>query len=144
MSDVGGEILHRRIYRTPQQLVIDQETRRVTGPTSAAFEPDDDGLSVYLESRLTILGLGPKDTRINSSQVVAALDEPVLRLHSLELKPDPELIEDPQPAGQAHALVQGWPSSRKGAKKVARELARASRCSFPEGAWESVSLLSQG
>lgn len=99
---------------------------------------------MYVHSLLIALGLGPEHTRITEGQVVAAIDEPLLAEHSLTLKLEPELIDPPQPAGKAHALVQGWPESRKAQKKIARKLARAARCSYPAGPWDEIDVLAGG
>ena len=44
----SGETFHRRVPYRPSMLTIDQVTQKIIGVTSAAFRPDNDGLSFYV------------------------------------------------------------------------------------------------
>jgi hypothetical protein len=131
-------IAHRRVHHQPQMLAVDQASNLVKGPSSAAFMPDSDGLSVYLDGRLVELGLGPSNIRTAESQVVAGLSAETITSLDLWLVADPEK-DGPQPLGQAHALIKGWEElSGKQRKRTARELASHAVCTHPGGPWASL------
>lgn len=130
---------HRRIHNQPQMLVVDMTTNRVLRPSKAAFEPDVDGLSVYVHDRLMQLGLGPADVRVVDTQVVAGLSAETIMEQDLKLVADPE-TSGPQPVGEAHGLIVGWDSlpSSKARVRCARALANAAVCTFPRGDWADL------
>src|SRR3712207_6513705 len=99
--------VHRRIPVRPQLLQVDQATSEIVRPSSAAFEPDEDGLSVYIHAKLKRLGLRPSDVRTAADQVVAGLRERDISSVNLALQAQEDL-DDPHLRGKAHGLLQGW------------------------------------
>jgi hypothetical protein len=133
-------VAHRRVHQQPQMLAVDQVSNLVKGPSSAAFMPDSDGLSVYLDGRLTELGLAPADIRTADTQVVAGLSDQAITSLDLQVVADPE-EQGPQPLGQAHALIQGSDSlSGKQRTRTARTLASLAVCTYPGGTWQELPL----
>jgi len=131
-------VAHRRIHHQPNMLSVDQATQLVLRPTSAAFDPDDDGLSVYLDAELQVLGLGPRDVRAVASQLVAGLTQKMIDDAGLTLVEAPDL-DDQHPRGPAHALLQGWEGlSLKKRKAKSRALSQSAPCTYPGGSWSDV------
>jgi hypothetical protein len=138
MSQSEGVVVHRRLHHQPTMLKVDLATNKVIGPTSAAFHPDSDGLSVYFDQVLRNLGLGPSDVRIDLSQCVAGLTEHAVAEAGLTIVEDP-VEEAPEKVGAAHALIQGWTSLTGKAKvRTSRKLASAAVCTWPGGTWDTI------
>lgn len=115
-------------------------TGKVLGPTSAAFQHDqeDGGLSVYRDGLLNDVGRGPADVaergRVNS--LVAAFSDDILSECALTVDVRP--TDEPE-IGSAHALVLGWIGrTRSQVRGARRTLAQASICSHPGGVWANV------
>src|SRR5262249_31216635 len=118
-------------------IVTDQVSgRRVL--TSAAFQPDDDGVSVYLHSVLSAGGLKPKDVTNSPLNAVAALAAWVPRAHELGIRRDPwpaDIIDPEHPRNAAHALIVGWNNfSNKARHRIRRELSQAATLIIDPGA----------
>jgi hypothetical protein len=107
----GGETVHRRIGRGPEMVAVDTITGR-RRPSSGAFKPDNDGVSVYRESTLVGVGLGWRDLLVTNSQLIVSLEVADVRtLAHLDVTPDPWPADIPDPTharNAAHALIVGW------------------------------------
>lgn len=77
-------------------------------PSSGAFKPDLDGVSVYRESKLRSAGLVVSDLVTAPQNVVVGL--PVGEIRSVTpLGTRDDEIDPPQhPRDRAHALIVGW------------------------------------
>lgn len=86
----------------------------VTGqrrPSSGAFKPDADGVSIYRASRLAATGLGVVAVVRDPWNVVVALGVGDVRAVPLGVRDDPwpDDIDEPEhPRNAAHALITGW------------------------------------
>ncbi len=104
-------VLRRLSDSGPSMLTFDLATgeRR---PSSGAFKPDDDGVSVYRESKLSERSLGPGDLVRSPHNLVIGLGIGEVRaVATLGVRDDPwpSDIDDPQhPRNAAHALIVGW------------------------------------
>jgi hypothetical protein len=101
------EVVYRRLY--PGWIVTDTITGQ-RRPISGAFEPDSDGVSVYLQSILMANDLAAADVALKLEQSVAGVDVGELRSIGLGIKPDPWPADVPDPdhkRNAAHALIQG-------------------------------------
>jgi hypothetical protein len=115
-SDILNEdVVLRRIYHASPQnavrYVVEDEVTHARRATSAAFAPDADGLSVYLERILLENGLGRLDMTTDPWNAVASLQVRVLRENSLGVihDPWPPDVPDPDhPRHAAHCLATGW------------------------------------
>jgi hypothetical protein len=128
----NAERLLRRVHR--KNIVPDYNLNRWR-PSSAAFDDDEDGISVFLSSIVTgQLGLPESDVLINfaenslialtAGQVRSDLLSPPL---GVKRDPDP-LTATPHPCSLAHALmvglVHGKPGDKKQKKPLAAKIAR--------------------
>jgi hypothetical protein len=127
-----AERLLRRVHR--KSIVLDRNQNRWR-PSSAAFDDDDDGISVFLSSVITEqLGRPEGDALIDhpehslvaftAGQVRSDLLSP-----PLGVKRDPEpLSAIPHPCSAAHALmvglVRGKPGDKQQRKPLAAKIAR--------------------
>lgn len=106
-----GEILYRRLPNgTPDMVSVDQLTgaRR---PSTAAFKPDADGISVYRHAVLTHGGLGPNALVRSPLNLVVAIDVGDVRSIGLGVHDDPwprDIPEEDHPRNAAHALITGF------------------------------------
>jgi hypothetical protein len=77
---------------------------------SGAFEPDPDGVSVYVHTILAAHGLGPSDVALAPGQSVAGFSVGDLRSIGLGIRPDPwpsDVPETDHKRNAAHALILG-------------------------------------
>lgn len=130
----GGEVLYRLLF--PDWVYVDPITgeRR---PTSAAFEPDDEGVSIYRETVLMRSHLGASDlTRSPSDPVIGFTAEEVRDL-GLRVLSDawPTDVPDPaHPKHGAHALISGLEiMGKKPQLRKRKELAKMSSIKFVQG-----------
>lgn len=129
LSILDQEALYRRVFDDgPNMIAIDTVTG-VRRPTSGVFQPDRDGVSVYRESKLRDVGLGPQDVKISASnRVVSVRAGEVRALDSLGVVDDPWPRDIPDACHQrngAHALIAGWDGLGTGARRRhQRQLAR--------------------
>lgn len=119
---------------------------RATGErrlSSGAFEPDDDGVSVYRSVILAHHSLGPADLVRDPLHAVAEVSAGRVRAVQLGVAADPQ---PPSPTdshhavGAAHALIVGFGElSKSQRKRRQRDLARAAvLCvprTLPSGPW---------
>ena len=127
------ESLYRRIahYGSVDLVAV----AAITGhrrPSSGAFKSDSDGISVYLDSVLSEVGLGPQDlVRAPQNAVVAArAAEP--RQLSLGVRRDPwptGTDDDDHPRNAAHALIVGFRGLR-GKERRRTQKALAQSCTW--------------
>lgn len=116
----GAETVYRRLFDGgPSMVAIDQVTgaRR---PTSGAFKPDDDGISVYRHALLEAAGLTPGDVRTSPWNLVVGVGVGDLRTIDLSVNDDPwpADVPDPQhPRNAAHALIVGMEGMSRGARR---------------------------
>lgn len=113
----NDEILYRRIPNVEHAsfMVIDEVTR-VRRPTSAVFRPDNDGLSVYIDSILRQHGLTERDVQTRLASGVLSLVVGDVRAEELGVVPDawPKDTDDPDHLrNAAHALIVGFQSLSK-------------------------------
>ena len=128
--------VHRRIPLRQSHMKVDQATGKAVRPSSAAFAPDKDGLSVYLHSALEQRGVELSVVRTNPEQAIAGLEESSIKDAGLFVQLDPDGGDVNQDRGAAHALVKGWEGMSKGQAAVAKDtLACACFCTYPGGAW---------
>lgn len=127
---LGSEVLYRRLSReNPHQYAFDEETGE-RWPTSAAFKPkpDEDGLSVYRQSKLAEVALDASAVATAPEHVVFGVNAGDVRSIKLGVRDDawPSDVLDPEhPRNGAHALVIGWNDLTRGERgRRARELTK--------------------
>ena len=122
--------LYRRLSDNgPNMIAVDVLTgdRR---PTSGAFKPDDDGVSVYRESLLQQASLSAADVVRAPQNLVVALPVGAVRsIRPLGVRDDPwptRIPDEDHPRNAAHALINGWDglstSERRRRQKALAEL----------------------
>ncbi len=105
-------------------------------PTSGAFQPDADGVSVYRRARLEEAGLGVEAIITTQSAIVVSLTvEDVRSVKPLGVRDDPwpkDIPDAEHPRNCAHALIIGWHSAGGKKKRLAcqRALANATSLQF--------------
>jgi hypothetical protein len=86
-------------------------------PSSGAFKPDEDGVSVYRRSLLEEAGLSGRDVQIKPENLVAGVVVGDVRSLALGVVNDPwppDVPEPDHPRNGAHSLVTGLGSLGKG------------------------------
>lgn len=125
-----SETLYRRLSReNPNMYAVDEETgeRR---PTSAAFKPrpNEDGLSVYRDSKLAEVGLDASAVATAPEHIVFGVSTGEVRSIKLGVRDDawPSGVPEPDhPRNGAHALIIGWQGLTRGETgRRARDLTR--------------------
>ncbi len=107
------EVLYRRLsYDNGAWVVKHAVTRQRVRPTSGAFNPDPDGVSVFRHACLLALlpPLGPSDLVVSPENVVVGFTVGDVRSLNLGVKDDPWPIDVPDPdhpRNAAHALIIG-------------------------------------
>lgn len=118
-SVAEDDILCRRVRNQPSFLPTDPLTGLIR-VSSGAFQPDEDGLSVYLLSVLNSAGLDEGAVRTRPDDVIVGLRASVVRRLDLQVRRDPVLDSVPwHPRDDAHALVTGWPPGKNKALRGA-------------------------
>lgn len=131
--EVRAAFVHRRIPLRPSHLKVDQATGKVLRPSSAAFSPDEDGLSVYLDSVLAARRVALPALRTKPEQALAGLDEAAITDAGLSVAADPDGLDPNTDRGAAHALIKGWEAMSKREVAVAKDaLACACFCTLPD------------
>jgi hypothetical protein len=127
--------IYRRLSDNgPTMIAIDALTGR-RRPTSGSFKPDDDGVSVYLESRLNAASLGAVDlVKVPQNVVVSLGVVDVRTVTPLDVHDDPwpqDVVDPRHPRNAAHALIIGWAGlGRSDRRARQRALADAPSLSF--------------
>jgi len=102
--------VYRRLSDSgPNMVRVDLETgeRR---PSSGAFRPDADGVSVYRRSVLEEGGLGASDVVRNPWNLVVSVNVGEVRSIELGVRDDAwpaDIVEPTHPRNAAHALITG-------------------------------------
>jgi hypothetical protein len=126
----AADLVYRRV-RDDGANVVRAVDGAVVRASSAAFEDDVDGMSVFVASVLEATGLLPEDViaELDGDYIVAEI--PVSELHALHLdviwKPNPPDAPAHRCAG-AHALVL-FPNNMSGGQKlkIGKRLAKLAR-----------------
>jgi len=121
------DVVYRRIRDDGVNVVASGSGDR---PSSAAFEPDDDGLSVFLGSELDSNGIEVRDVveGMTGEYRIAALAVSDIRGFGLQVVRDANPADAPaHPANPAHGLVKFPDLSRKKLHRVRRSLAEMAK-----------------
>lgn len=115
------ECLYRRVPRKPDYyLQRDLETGEMR-LGRAAFQFDDDGMSVYRHALIFENELTASQIRRNESNDLWRFTAGAARKLSVGVVDDPD--ENDLPIGAAHASVRGFPDFRPAEKKARRTIA---------------------
>lgn len=117
-----SEILYRRLFDGGPNMVTTDVVTGEQRPSSGAFKPDEDGVSVFRQVVLEAAGLGPADVRKAPSNLVASVLTAELRSEEmgLDVVPDPwpqDTDDADHPRNAAHALVTGFEGLGKNARR---------------------------
>jgi hypothetical protein len=125
--ELGQDAVLRRIPRDPNMLYTDLVTGEIR-PSSGAFKPDSDGVSVFREGVLEAALLEPSAIMRRHDDLVARLLVSDVRALTLDVVDDPWPGDVDDPANRcyvAHALIVGWNGlGKKRRVKLQRELAQ--------------------
>jgi hypothetical protein len=106
----NADLLYRRISNSsPNMIAVDLETgeRR---PSTAAFKPDSDGISVYRDSLMKEEGVSVADLVVRTGNLIVSLTVADVRSIHLGVRDDrwPIDVPDPEhPRNAAHSLIIG-------------------------------------
>ncbi len=104
--------VYRRLSDSSPNMVSEDSLTGERRPSSGAFMPDDDGVSVYRESKLQEAGLGAADVVRSPLNLVVSIEVGDVRsVPPLGVWDDPwpQGIDEPEhPRNAAHALIVGW------------------------------------
>lgn len=104
------DVLYRRLANGLADMVSVDQVTGIRRPTSGAFRPDEDGISVYRSSVLAAADMGPSDVVVMPLNLVIGVEVGDVRGISLGV------LNDPWPSGipdagharnAAHALIVG-------------------------------------
>jgi hypothetical protein len=117
----AAEMVYRRLADGGPNFVTTDLQTGERRPSSGAFKPDDDGVSVYRHSKLNAAGLGPADLVLRATNVVVRLSVgDVMTVEPLRVVDDawPADVDEPEhPRNGAHALITGWADLGKGDRR---------------------------
>jgi hypothetical protein len=115
-SILDSEMLYRRIPGSDDISTTWDDNLGRLRASSAAFDDDVDGMSVYLSS--VVYG--------HPGYLVAMISAGSVRLEGMGVIADPDPIDaPPHPCNPAHALVTTSHMSRSARRKAARNIAKA-------------------
>jgi hypothetical protein len=107
-SILNEEELLRRLAAGDSAFVVHDPVTGKRRPSSGAFKPDDDGVSVYQSTLLETAGLSPADVMTDSANLVVGFLAADVRGLGLGIRPDRWPPDDQgHPRGVAHALLTG-------------------------------------
>ncbi len=112
-------VCRRLANSSPNMIAVDAVTR-TRRPSTAAFKPDADGVSVYRLSLLEQSGLGPADVCVRAGQLVVGLLVADVRRTRLGVRDDPwppDVEDSGHPRHGAHALITGLEGLTKAERK---------------------------
>lgn len=118
----NDEVLYRRLPADDRNwLVRDSITGEPVRPTSGAFQPDSDGVSVYRDSILRVQNppLDPANVALSAHNVIVSFTVGDVRSLSMGVKDDawpPDVPNPKHPRNAAHALIVGWEELGKNAR----------------------------
>lgn len=121
----NDEVLLRRLPH--RRMMTFDEGLCVMRASSGAFEPDDDGLSVYRLNILQDNGLSAEDVKRAPENGVVAISAQEVRRCGLSVvyDPWPNTDNDSHPRDVAHTLLVGFSTlSKKQSKAKSRTLAK--------------------
>lgn len=104
------EVLYRRLSDPGSSMVAIDQVTGARRPSSGAFKPDADGVSVYRRQLLEQAGLGPEALITAPQNLVVGVEVGDVRSIGLGAWNDswPADVPDPQhPRNAAHALITG-------------------------------------
>ena len=108
-SILDQEELLRRLASDEQAFVVRDTVTGERRPSSGAFKPDADGVSVYQSTLLAGAGLSPADVLTHPANLVVGFLAADARAIGLGVRPDRWPPEDHgHPRGVAHALLIGF------------------------------------
>jgi hypothetical protein len=115
------ETVYRRLSDSgPSMIAVDLKTQR-RRPSSGAFQPDSDGVSVYRKSRLEAARLTAADIKRAPQNIVVGLGVGEIRTTTqLGVHDDawPTYTDDPTHLRNgAHALIVGWQGLSKNQRR---------------------------
>jgi hypothetical protein len=106
----SSEVLYRRLSDPGRSMVAIDQVTGVRRPSSGAFKPDADGVSVYRRGVLEQASLGPQDLITAPQNLVVGVEVGDVRSIGLGAwnDPWPADVPDPEhPRNAAHALITG-------------------------------------
>lgn len=106
-----NESVSRRLSDGGPSMVAVDLLNQQRRPTSGAFKPDDDGVSVYRKSKLEAARITAADLVRVPQNIVVSLDVGDIRSLELGVRDDawPADVDDrDHPRNGAHALIVGW------------------------------------
>jgi hypothetical protein len=107
-SILDDDELLRRLAADDQAFVVRDLVSGTRRPTSGAFKPDADGVSVYQSTLLADAGLSARDVMVHESNLVVGFLTADVRAIGLGIVPDRWPPDDQGHArGVAHALLIG-------------------------------------
>jgi hypothetical protein len=126
-SILDSEMLYRRIPGSDDISTTWDDNLGRLRASSAAFDDDVDGMSVYLSSVVEKVGLAAADVVYgHPGYLVAMISAGSVRLEGMGVIADPDPIDaPPHPCNPAHALVTTSHMSRSARRKAARNIAKA-------------------
>jgi len=114
----SDEVVYRRLAHGRVEFVSTDALTGERRPSSGAFRPDEDGVSIYRDAKLRDSGLGPQDILTKPENLVVSLEVQDIRaIVPLDVKDDPwpaDIPEPGHPRNGAHALITGWDGLSKG------------------------------
>jgi hypothetical protein len=121
-----SEVLYRRVPGSDDISTTWDHNQGRLRPSSAAFDDDVDGMSVFLLSVIEKLGLTAAAVIDgHPGYLVAGLIAGSVRAEGMGVIPDPDPANaPPHPCNPAHALVTTGHMSGKARRKAARNIAK--------------------
>lgn len=125
-SILDSEMLYRRIPGSDNVSTTWDDNQGRLRASSAAFDDDIDGMSVFLSSVIEKLGLtAGAVVHGHPGYLVAAISAGSVRLEGMGVIPDPDPPDaPPHPCNPAHALVTTGHISGRARRKAARNIAK--------------------
>lgn len=115
-----AETLCRRLANSSPSMIAVDVVTGARRPSTAAFKPDHDGISVYRLSLLEAAGLGPADVCTRPGHLVVGLSVEDVRRLELGVRNDPwptDVEDSTHPRHGAHALITGLERLPTGERK---------------------------
>ena len=122
------EVLRRLFDQSPDWVVVVDVVTGERQPSSGAFKPDDDGVSVYRHSVLLAHSRSAVDVKMAPQNLVVGLTVDDVRHIDLDVHDDPWPAGVPDPThvrNAAHALIVGWEGLGKSARRKRQRALRA-------------------
>jgi hypothetical protein len=110
LSIEGDDLVFRRLSDGGQSMIAKDTVTGERRPTTGAFKPDPDGVSVFLRSVLTANDLGPEAVVTRPENLVVSLTAGDIRSIDIGIRRDPwpgDVPDPDHPRYVAHALLKG-------------------------------------